>query len=156
MSRYAHALHATLSSHLIRSRLIARVFPRGPFLSLSLALVVCSFTLSLSLSFLVLDFTSITFSTFSHSPFPFSFFSPSYPAPSRRPFNSVSSARGYAGPLALFSLGHRLFHSFLTRQTRRPIFLGFGDASYFYPIRLQRFENDIRYDRVEYRSYFFM
>lgn len=38
LSRYAHALHATLSSHLIRSRLIARVFPRGPSLSPSLSL----------------------------------------------------------------------------------------------------------------------
>lgn len=81
-----------------------------------------------------------------------SFFrSPPYLVPSRRPFNPVSSTRGYPEPpIALFSLGHRLFHSFLTRQTRRPIFLGLGDACYFYLIYLQRFENDTRCDRVQY------
>lgn len=142
MSRYAHALHATLSSHLIRSRLIARVFPRGPFLSLSLSFSLSAHLSSPPLSLFVLDSTSITFSTLSLAVLLSFFRSPPYPIPSRRPFNPVSSARGYPEPpVALFSLDHRLLHSFLTRQTRRPIFLGLCDAPYFYLIRL-RFEND--------------
>lgn len=123
MSRYAHALHATLSSHLIRSRLIARVFPSGPFLLLSPFLFRC--LLIWCHPFLILvpshfpSFLIHRLHTF------FSFFrSPPYRSPLRDVRSILSHLREVTqhSPSPHFLLGRRLLHSFLIRQTRRPIF----------------------------------
>lgn len=128
MSRYAHALHATLSSHLIRSRLIARVSPCGPFLLLSL---------SLFLFRCLLIWCHISFSPFlilvpSHFPSfltrrlhtLFSFFRSLFLslAFARRPFNPISSARGYPGlPVAPFSFRSSA-PSFISNSANASIF----------------------------------
>lgn len=126
MSRYAHALHATLSSRLIRSRL-SPCIPLWPFLA--------SLSFSLSLSAHLVPALLLPFLILVPSHFPsflihrlhtlFSFFrSPPYPSPLRDVHSILSHLREVTqdSPSPHFPLGRRLLHSFLTRQTRRPIF----------------------------------
>lgn len=113
-----------ISSHPVSSH--RPCIPPWSFL-VSLSLVGYSFVPSFSLSFLILlpshfpPFLAVLFlplatlsRTFATS-IQFCLICSRYPGP----------------PIALFSLNHRLFYSFLTRQTYRLIFLDFSDVSYF-------------------------
>lgn len=151
LSRCAHALHATLSSHLIRSRLIARVsLPCPPlflsgvsFLCLSFRLIVCSFTVSLFFFFPCL---SLFGSSVPHPLSQFYFHHAVLSLPSPALFSTLSRAFStsiqsylicprlpetfYVVPFSLGPGSRRHLHSFRNRRTRRP---ASDSALYFCP-----------------------